>query len=220
MAKTSRVIRPKGELERELREQVTLLEHACTSFDSGLEAIGKHIALSLRVLLHHTHSSRSLLEQLNLRGGFFYESAGALNPKNLITECNLVMLRIGPDGGSYQPLVAAGDPPFPPRLVPFSDWWNAPVLKDIKGRFLNRRELVCNVADTDGGAHVDPELDEVYMDLSRNNSLGWVFESNSITEPMKGRPELACVRQIAHELLLTLRRRHPSAFASITVSDA
>lgn len=218
--KRSRVSRPKGELERELREQVELLEHACTSYDAGLEAIGKHIALSLRVLLHHKGNSRSLLEQLQLRDGYFYDSAGALNPKNLISECNLVMMRVGSDGGSYLPLVAAGEPPFPPSLVRFAEWWNEPVLKDGKGRFLCRRELICNVADTDGGAHVDPELEEAYMDLSRNNSLGWVFRSNDITEPMKGRPELACIRQIAHELLLTLRRRYPKAFTTVYTGDA
>ena len=218
MAKKPRIARPKGELERELREQIELLEHACSSFDSGLEAIGKHIALSLRVLLHHRGSSRSLLEQLGLRSGRFIDTAGPLNPRNLLTECNLVMFELSPTGAKYLPLVASGEPPSPPRSIPFAEWWNEPVLKDGKGRFLCRRELVGNVADTDGGAHVDPELEEAYMDLSRNNSLGWVFESNDITEPLKGRPELACMRQIAHEVLLTLRRRHPKAFGAEAVA--
>ncbi|MBB3342218.1 hypothetical protein [Luteimonas sp. RC10] len=214
MAKKSRVARPKGDLERELREQVDLLEHACKSFDSGMEAIGKHIALSLRVLLHHQRQSQALLEQLGLRGGYFYDSAGPLNPRNLLPECNLVLMRLAPSGAEYLPLVAAGEPPFPPKLVPFADWWNEPVLKDGKGRILSRRELVANVADTDGGAHVDPELDEAYMELSRSNSLGWIFQVDDATNPPKGRPELACMRQIAHEVLLTLRRRHPKLFAS------
>ncbi|BBJ94641.1 hypothetical protein [Xanthomonas campestris] len=214
MGKKLRIARPKGELERELREQIELLQHACASFDSGLEAIGKHIALSLRVLLHHRGNSQALLEQLALRNGYFYDSAGAINPRNLLTECNLVMFQLGPDGARYLPLVAAGGPPSAPKLVPFAEWWNEPVLKDNKGRFLSRRELVGNVADTDGGAHVDPELEEAYMDLSRNNSLGWVFQGNDIVEPLKGRPELGCMRQIAHEVLLTLKRRHPKAFGA------
>ena len=128
-------------------------------------------------------------------------------------------MRLGPAGAEYLPLVAAGELPFPPKLVPFADWWNEPVLKDGKSRLLSRRELVANVADTDGGAHVDPELDEAYMELSRNNSLGWVFQGDDATEPLKGRPELACMRQIAHEVLLTLRRRYPKLFASESRSD-
>lgn len=212
MAKSARVARPKGEIERELIEQVNLLEHACSSYDSGLEAIGKHIALSLRVLLHHRGSSQALLEQLGLRNGHFYDTAGPLNPRNMLTECNLVMIRHSEGVVRYLPLVAAGEAPKPPRLIPFATWWNEPVLKDNRRRLLSRRELVGNVADTDGGAHVDPELEESYMDLSRNNSLGWVFQNNDIMEPLKGRPELACMRQIAEEVMLTLRRRHPRAF--------
>ena len=36
----------------------------------------------------------------------------------------------------------------------------------------SRKNLILNVADTDGGTHVDPELDEKYMAFSRKNSLG------------------------------------------------
>lgn len=212
MKKQSRISRPKGELERELGDQVALLQHACESYDSGLEAIGKHIALSLRVLLHHHGKSQALLEQLGLRNAHFYDTAGALNPRNLLTECNLVMYRIGPDGGHCLPKIAAGEMPGKTRLVPFATWWNEPVLKDNKGRLLSRRELVANVADTDGGAHVDPELEEAYMELSRRNSLAWTFQLGDVSEPFKGRPELACMRQIAHEVILTLRRNSPASF--------
>jgi len=52
MGKRKRAKRPKGELETELTDQLTLLRHACQSYDNGLEAIGKHIALSIRVLVH------------------------------------------------------------------------------------------------------------------------------------------------------------------------
>lgn len=197
MTKKSRVARSKKELERELKEQIALLENACASFDSGLEPIGKHIALSLRVLLHQSGRAQSLLEQLGLRNGYYYDTAGKLNPRNMLTECNLVMHQITSDGARYLPLAAATGDLGGTKLVPFAEWWNAPVLKDNKGRIFNRRELVLNVADTDGGAHVDPTLDEAYMDLSRNNSLGWEFQSNGLTTPMEGRPELACMRQIA-----------------------
>lgn len=214
MAKKARVARRKGEIEQELKEQVGLLQHACSSYDSGYEAIGKHIALSLRVLLHHSGSSQALLEQLGLRNGHFYDTAGPLNARNMLTECNLVIVQQNEGQARYLPLVAAGGAPIPPRLASFPTWWNEPVLKDNRGRLLSRRELVGNVADTDGGAHVDPELEERYMDLSRNNSLGWIFQNNDIMEPLKGRPELACMRQIAEEVILTLTRRCPKAFDS------
>jgi hypothetical protein len=211
VAKARRVQRPKDELKRELAEQLQLLRHACQSFDNGLEAIGKHIALSLRVLLHHHGQSRSLLDQLGLRSGRFLDSAGPLIPGNLFTECNLVLMHIDMSNvrSSYRPLIAAGGGPSPVQPIPFVNWWNDPVLKDNRGRTFCRRELVLHVADTDGGAHVDSELEEAYMAISRANSLGWVFSDGDVESALEGRPELACMRQIAHELLSTIHQFVP-----------
>ncbi len=209
---TSRAKRSKGELETELREQMRLLQHACADFDKGFEAIGRHIALSLRVLLHHHGQSQALLEQLGLRNIEFYDSAGPINPNNMCTECNLIVLTMSAKGGKYQPLVATGAAPWEPKKIPFADWWNEPVLKDNKGQLFNRRELIQHVSDTDGGAHVDPELDNAYMALSRSNSLGWVFGDGNIERAFEGRPELVCIRQIAHEVILTLKEKAPQYF--------
>lgn len=211
MAKRKRVQRSKDDLKKELKEQISLLQSACERFDSGLEAIGKHIALSLRVLLHHHGQSRSLLEQLGLRDVKYYDTAGPINPKNLLSECNLVAFQLSDSGGRYIPLAATGGGPFI-RKIGLVEWWNEPVLKDQQGRVFNRRELILNVADTDGGAHVDPELEEAYMDLSRNNSLGWLFGDGKIEKALEGRAELACMRQIAHELLMTLKEIYPEMF--------
>lgn len=220
MAKKKRIQRSKEDLKLELCDQISLLQHACERYDSGLEAIGKHIALSLRVLLYHHGQSRALLEQLGLRNAKYYDSAGPINPKNLLSECNLIILHASATGGRYIPQVTAGGGPFPPKKVTLERWWNEPVLKDQQGRMFNRCELILNVADTDGGAHVDPELEEVYMDLSRNNSLGWVFGNGNIEKAFEGRAELACMRQIAHELLMTLRDVFPDMFRSYPTSDS
>lgn len=212
MARRKRIKRSKSELKEELKDQIKILQHACQSYDSGLEAIGKHIALSLRVLLHHYGQSKSLLEQLKLRQIRYYDTAGPLNPKNLLSECNLIRYSVSSGGATCLPLGAAGDLPRTPKKIRFLDWWNNPVLKDKKGRKFCRRELIQNVANTDGGAHVDPKLDEIYMELSRKNSLGWTFIGENIQKAPEGRPELACMRQIAEELLMTLKEKDPEIF--------
>lgn len=209
MSRPKRIQRPKDELKQELIDQLQLLKHSCKAFDNGLEVVAKHISLSLRVLLHHRGQSRSLLDQLGLRCGRYLSSAPPLNPANLLTESNLIVMHVGTTGARYLPLIAAGGLPTPLQPVPFSEWWNNPVLKDNHGRMFCRRELVLNVADTDGGAHVDPELDEAYMAISRKNSLGWVFSAADGDCAPSGRPELACMRQIAHELLCTIYRSAP-----------
>lgn len=209
MTKPKRVQRPKDELKKELIEQLQLLRHACRAFDGGLEAVAKYISVSLRVLLHHHGQSRALLDQLGLRSGRYLTSAPPLNPRNNLTECNLVLMQVGTTRARYIPLIAAGSSPFPLQPISFVDWWNNPVLKDNRGRTFCRCELVLNVADTDGGAHVDPELEEAYMAISRKNSLGWVFNNAGKDSALEGRPELACMRQIAHELLTTIHQFVP-----------
>lgn len=209
MTKPKRVQRPKDELKRELSEQLQLLRHSCQAFDDGLEAVGKHISLSLRVLLHDHRQSRALLDQLGLRSGRYLTSAPPLNPRNLLTECNLVAMQASSAGSRYLPLISTGLGSFPLQPIPFVNWWNDPVLKDNSNRTFCRRELVLHVADTDGGAHVDPELEEAYMAISRQNSLGWFCGDGNTTSPLEGRPELACMRQIAHEVLSTIHQFVP-----------
>lgn len=203
MARKKRVKRPRADIVNELKEQIELLIHACEAFDNGLQPIGKHIALSLRKLLHHHRQSKALLEQLGLRSKRHLDTAGDLNPRNLLTENPLCVMRIGANN-QYLPTCAVGGSPIPARWLPFEKWWNNKVIRDEKGRFFNRRELVLHVADTDGGAHVDPELDEQYMDLSRNNSLGWIIGDGEAGKPFPP-PIMACIRQIAHEVLETLK---------------
>ena len=213
MAKRKRAKRSNADLRQKLKDQLRLLQNACNSYDSSLEAIGKHIALSLRVLLHHHGQSRSLLEQLSLRNIRFLDTAGPLDLDNLISEHPFLILKITSGEGSYIPRVLGPtNPQHAERKIRFVDWWNNPVLKDLNGNIFNRREPILNVADTDGGAHVDPDLDEAYLELSRNNSIGWTFTKENIERAFLGRPELACMRQIAYEVLTTLKEKFPKLF--------
>jgi hypothetical protein len=185
----TRIPKSKADLKQELRDQLQLLRLSCESFDKGVEAAGKHISLSLRVLLHYQGRSNALLQQLGYRSGKYLSSGVPISPGNLLTEASLLAMTMSPAGMKWIPLIAVGNDMNPPRYLPFSDWWLEPVLKDNKGRKFSRLDLVKHVADTDGGAHVDPGLDEAYMDLSRNNSLGWVISSTQL--PLENRVELA-----------------------------
>lgn len=210
MTKRNRVARPKGELEQELKDQLSLLRSSCERYDQGLEAAAKHLALTLRLLLHHHGQSRSLLEQLGMRATRFYATGAPFSPKNLLPEFPLVLISMTSSGARYAPLVAGGFEGFEERQIAFVDWWNETVLRDDRGKTFCRRQLVEAVANTDGGAHVDPELDEDYMRLSRENSLGFMYSDGQTGVPLSGKPELAYMRQIAHEVLLTIHSRFPA----------
>jgi hypothetical protein len=83
-----------------------------------------------------------------------------------------------------------------------SDWWNEIIIRDGRGATFTRKEIVLHVADKDGGSHVDPKLDQDYVELSRKNSLGYFAGNRSERHPLT-RPELPTLRQIAHEVLKT-----------------
>jgi hypothetical protein len=101
--------------------------------------------------------------------------------------------------------VAPLDQPSHDRILKstFLDWWNKVVYIDMNRENFTRRDLVLAVTNKDGGAHVDPELDQKYVDFSRNNSLGWVLSKSGVEHaPLTG-PVYPSIRQIAHELLLS-----------------
>lgn len=211
-----RIQRSRQDLKQMLLEQVELLQLSCETFDNGSETVAKHIAVALRVLLHEAGRSRSLLDQLGLRTGRFidcsFEAAPPQHAGKLVLppQCRLVATFMGADGGKFLPL--SNRPNEQIRKTPFVDWWNEPVANDNKGRTFNRRELIRNVADTDGGAHVDPGLEEKYLDFSRRNSLMAHFSENGQDWKTIPAPHLSSMRTIAHELLLTLEGSAPRAF--------
>jgi hypothetical protein len=82
--------------------------------------------------------------------------------------------------------------------------------------------LVRAVANKDGGAHVDETLPHDYANLTRQNGLGWMQQNGGFSTALTGKPELACMRQIAHEVLCSVQRFIPaySRYADPVVPEA
>ncbi len=155
------------------------------------------------MLLHQTKQSKSLLQQLGLRDKAFLDTAGAVDPRNLLTENRLCMIAVG-DGAKYLPILSEG--PGRRRWTPFEYWWNSTLIRDRNRVSFSRRELVLHVANTDDGAHADEGLDPSYMALSRQNSLAWMYGDGADARPLPS-PMPTSIRQIAHEVLVTLRAK-------------
>lgn len=95
------------------------------------------------------------------------------------------------------------------RWLPFAGWWDADVLRDKGGQNFTRADLVRALAKTDGGADVDPGLDEAYHRLSRQSSSGWVIKLENGPDVPPLSPALASVRQVAFEVERSLHRGEP-----------
>jgi hypothetical protein len=188
-------------LEAQLLEQLEFLRASAKSYDGGFFGEAKRLAHTIRVLVHDTPKSHSLLGQLGRKVGKFYDTCFPVQPGNKATHAGLVMMGIGGrDAGRY---LAMGDGvPFS-TLVPFDDWWKRIVFIDDRKTQFSRADSVLRVANQDGGSHVDPMLDEAYARLTRENSLGWVSVTNGVNAPVAEEAS-ASIRQVAHELLKSL----------------
>lgn len=206
------------ELEAHLAEQVQFLEASAASFDAGFEGEAKRLALTIRVLVHDKGRSRSLLGQLGMKGGVFFDTSTDMGRDSHLAQHPLVGFVHAPE--ELPRYIALLDlvSPRDVREVDFETWWNGVVFVDQSGRKMTRSGLVLSVAEQDGGAHVDPALNAAYAALSRENSLGWVAGGPGREEIPLASPHLATVRQIAHELLKAIKpgyRKEPAAEGTI-----
>lgn len=213
-----------------LDRQIRFGDASARAVDAGEDDEAIRIALALRVLLHDTGSSTSLLKQLGVKYDLAFLDS---RPVPIITasgvdhEGNEIEI-----GGSPMALAHATMTDFRwrapleeashqrPRL-PFAEWWNQEAVA-INGKAVSRFDLVNFMAHHDGGAHVDPRgLDSRYRDLSdpsRNQTgpivmampddfvlePGTVLDLNQAQRP-SGNAAAASVRQIWYELMVTMR---------------
>jgi len=196
-----------ADLKAHLDEQLGFLQRSSDAYDEGFDGEAKRLAVTLRVLLHDTARSRSLLSQLGLKGTNFFDTAGEPIAGNLVPEHNLIAIESGLGPPRYVPLLDG----HLTSMTPFERWWNTQVFIDRDKRGLTRRDLVLIAADKDGGAHVDATLSGTYADLSRQNSMGYQTHPIHDGKALQN-PERAVIRQIAHEVLKTLRPEYSKEY--------
>ncbi|MBL8679833.1 MAG: SEC-C domain-containing protein [Myxococcales bacterium] len=191
-----------AELDELLQEQLKMLRRSAKAFDDGDGFEAKRIATVLRTLLHDTKQSRSLFGQLGKKETLFFDSAEPDSPDNILAYAPLVCVLPTLDGSTTAPRLdsfAGGRN----SAIPFDAWWNAVIFRDRSERTLTRRTLVLAMANQDGGAHVDPELDETYYDMSRRASIDIYASIGGAMSPALD-AHYASLRQIAHELFKTI----------------
>jgi len=196
----SKISLTRAELESHLDEQIAFLEASAASYDAGFHGEAKRLAVTIRVLVHDTKHSLSLLGQLDKKALKYFDTAFDYDPSSNMSHGGLVFIEASQGETRY---VAMLDdlPRDIVKIVDFEEWWNKPVFVDQQRRQLSRRDLILTSANQDGGAHVDKELDAIYARLSRGESMGWY---DSMGQPLSS-PERAAIRQIAHEMLKVLK---------------
>ncbi|GAB5536781.1 MAG: hypothetical protein Rubg2KO_30300 [Rubricoccaceae bacterium] len=201
------------ELEEHLRDQLRFLRRSADAFDEGDHGEAKRMALQVRVLVHDTGQSTSLLTHLGLQKLTFLDTSSEYVPGNLVGQSMLTSGIVGTRGAvEAAPLDRAVESRG--RMVPFPEWWDRVVFANLGETSLCRRDVVLDIAHKDGGAHVDANLKEPMARLSRYNSLQrFIVDPDGNKSPLL-RIELVAMRQIAHEVIRTFdpgyRRDGPS----------
>jgi hypothetical protein len=176
----ARIRRTPEEVREQLREQYGFLTRSAAAYDAGFEGEAMRLATTLRILLHDSSSSRSLLGQLQVKDALRFEDTAMYPNPRLIQKAGLVIIQ-WTTGTEVRHVAPLADLLSPDRIHPplrFKRWWTVRVIEGSQGRSYSRRDLVLTMANQDGGAHVDPELDADYA-LLRRDSLGVTHETNS-----------------------------------------
>lgn len=195
---------------KQLADQIDLLKELAKLYDSGKTVAAKAMATGVRVLLHDTSSSTSLLTLLDRKNIYFFDTNGAEEQA----------WGGGKHIGSYHGLVGAATnstyTPYLDESVPgcskeslFDEYWGRVVFVDGKGNSFTRKDIILTLTNQDGGAHVDPGLSTKYAELSRQNSMGLTASVNGTEHKPLERAELAATRQITHEVIRTLDPSYP-----------
>jgi hypothetical protein len=213
---------PRTDLHEMLKKQVSFLVASSRAFDSGFDEEGLRLAVTIRVLLHDTAASHSLLGQMGYREKMLYfDTAFEYSKRSVGAQSGLAMAKVSTGSAGHGSWVPRLDrPPIPDRWLGIRRWWlDDFVIRDSKGVTFNRRDLVLLAANQDGGAHVDPSLDDDYNALTRLNSMGWKYFSPQGEFDFVNGPALASIRMIAHELLISIQAHAPDAMGPVMVLE-
>jgi len=183
-----------------LRKQISYLERSALLFDQGMQDEAPRMATSLRILMHETLRSNSLLGELRLRGKIKILSTSSQsfdkNKSNHQLTCTLtgflmkekIEPKIVPQ---YENIVRA-------REIKAPDWWDELIFGMSKTERFSRKDFVLFSANKDGGAHVD-KYPKKFQQI-KNGETGIYYEVNGTRMLLTNTIECA-IRQMTYEFL-------------------
>lgn len=182
-----------------LARQLSFLRRSCESYDAGATDEAIRIATIIRVLIHNTKASTSLLKHLNATTINLLSTTNGATP-DTVMYFGLGTMELGNGSCRYFPSLDFG--PIK-KTIPVSQWWDQIVFVLDPQTRLSRRKIVLSAANQDGGAHVDATLSKEYEALSADGAIGhFTYGSNGmeIHQPIED-AHFVAIRQMAHELL-------------------
>jgi hypothetical protein len=199
---------PQSRLMLLLTEKRQAMLHSSASYDQGNLWEAKRLANEIAMLVHDPvrGRSKSLLTQLGCKADLRFHDTCANHPAmvrdgEIFPPSGLLGLAGDANGWRIVPSCQLSEMPSDwSEDQKFRFWWEESVTRFVGRANLSRKNLVMSARDQDGGAHVDGVLElKSYADFA--------FDAASSAR-VNGQPlpnaHLACIRQIAWELMQTL----------------
>jgi len=186
----------------QLKRQLGFIGRSAQLFDNGFPDEAIRIAVSIRVLMHQTKNSTSLLTHMgveNIKVASTYHPLGpATNPSSLFGFGQIAL-----EEGKAQ-FIPHGGSAAVKAYIPSSSWWEEAVLTLSEHDSITRKDIVLGAANKDGGAHVELKLIPFYEHLARDGGLGvnvWEDRQGELLIEKVEYGHLWCLRTMAYELL-------------------
>jgi hypothetical protein len=188
------------DLRRKLREQLQHLANSCASYDLGHKSEAIRIATVVRVLVHDTTSSTSLLSHLNAKGILLLSTVIGKPDPAMKYFHGMGMARQHRDG--QRELIPSFALPLS-TLIPADTWWNETVFVLEAGEVLTRKSIVLAAANQDGGTHVDLNINSGYRALATDGAAGTYMHDTGAGYVLRYASDahLVALRQMGFELL-------------------
>ena len=180
------------------------IQNLCADFDSRRLIDLGSMALQIRLLFVDSSARTGGRSVMNLMGVTNAQKILSTVPQRIsestISSMGFLGLRSSEFGSVwYAPLA---DAPGARNLLTTENWLEESIFKTGSISF-TRLKLIKVIADKEGGAHVDPNIDAEYYEIARANGTGWTFFLGDGQEIPLGDPFPAMLRQLCYEVLMT-----------------
>lgn len=206
----------------QLTDSLSDLINDAQRYDHGNFNAIKRSSVTLRSLFYNTNSQTSLIKQMGSQDNISF-----LTFSDIANESGYQYSSIF--NATFQTTVASSvdyidtwlfypGKNFSPSHLKFRNWWHQPLL--ITGSreedAMEREDIVRIVANQDGGAHFDPEIDKKYQNIKdgstgiryqAGNKIGYLMTGHVTSEPTwitYHDIQLALLREIVHETIISL----------------
>jgi hypothetical protein len=181
-----------------LRRQLEFLRRSCEIYDAGNFDEAIRLAVGIRVLLHDTNKSKSVLSQMKVKEQLLIATSFGFSsqlPKNFQASSIIPIFASSGEGGTSVPFSL----PMPLIFLKVNEWLDETVW--MQDSSMTREKIILQTANKEGGAHVEAKPTESIQELRKGLTKVISVKINGVEVGSPKNYHFTMIRQFAHELL-------------------